>query len=63
MTTLAAFPKWRNEERKKKMIRRRRRKSMSSRSCRFHGASFANGNAFIDGKLQVEIFFLIIGHP
>ena len=29
----------------------------------FAWASSPNGNTFTGGELQVEIFFLIIGHP
>lgn len=53
MTTLAAFPKCKDEEKKINVL-----KDLS-----FACASSANGNTFTDGELQVEIFFLIIGHP
>lgn len=55
MTTLAAFPKYRDEKRKKKIN--------ELKDLSFAWASSPNGNTFTDGELQVEIFFLIIGHP
>lgn len=40
-----------------------KKKSMSSKTRHVLGASLPNGNASADEELQVEIFFLIIGHP
>lgn len=58
MTTLAAFPKGRDEKKKKKKKKINKLKDLS-----FTSASSPNGNTFTDRELQVEIFFLIIGHP
>lgn len=58
MTTLAAFPKGRDGGGGRKEKKINELKDLS-----FTWASPPNGNTFTDGELQVEIFFLIIGHP
>lgn len=43
--------------------KKKKKKINELKDLSFPRASSPNGNAFIDGELQVEIFFLIIGHP
>ena len=44
-------------------MKKKKKKINELRDLSFAWASSPNGNTFTDGELQVEIFFLIIGHP